>query len=343
MFSTSSSLIELVQKNDLPTLKKSLSEVVWDDKNIENAVNKSIELNHLGALECLISKRCGTHELMTMTTKAAEAGHLNIVGYLIEKHAFISEDDDFNALFAAIDSGHSHIVEFLVKHYGVQIHEWYTSECPEKTWASDTFLVRAALSKNHRSIDVLLQHDVSVIRALHSFKAVYNFLEKCFSEVRNHIKEISEAKQIEVEKEINDGMKKFNEDTEKAIRILMDYAVGENFIMHGKDYPGIRFLTHLNTIAGVNFIGMSVNGSPITHEMLAEEKFQGAEHAIVTLQDLAAMPDKARRDAIENRLKIFLKKQSQLSDKESKSSLNFFSSQSMIKKEIENQMAMNKP
>ena len=324
-----STLSELVQNNDLPILKHAIEKAKEDakrytwcnDKNVEAAITEAIRLNNLEALKCFTSSGYDSDKLVT---QAAGLGQLDIIKYLIEDGAIIQEDEDYEALFAAIDAGHPDIVDFLAKEYGMGIHEFYTHDFPEYTWPSDTFLVRAALSNNHRTIDVLLQHDVPIIRALNSFKAIHKLLNESFSEIKKQLAEtstVSDAKQLEVTNEMGNAIKKFSEDEQKAIRILMDYAVGENFIMQLPDYPGISFLKSLDTIAGINFIGVSVNDCPVTHPLLAELKLPGAEDAIVTLSELAVIPDETRRQAIQNRLEIHLKKQESLIDEETQHSL----------------------
>lgn len=92
----------------------------------------------------------------------------------------------------------------------------------------------------------------------------------------------------------------------QALKVLMDYATGYDFPSH-EEPPLISGISGLSFLAGVdisdiNFVGVSVNGKPITRQLLQEAGALKSDKAIVTLADLEQCPDIARKSQLKQRL-----------------------------------------
>lgn len=87
------------------------------------------------------------------------------------------------------------------------------------------------------------------------------------------------------------------------VQILMDYNIGADFYN-----DKILDQLFIIDISGINFVGMSIEGHPITRQMLVARNLKGAENAIVTVADIKKLQDKQRSQALETRLQIAIKK-----------------------------------
>lgn len=100
----------------------------------------------------------------------------------------------------------------------------------------------------------------------------------------------------------------------KEIKALLDYAFGVDLTAEekhdGKTYYGLTFLEKLN-ISNLNLIGLSINGRPLTRQMLQERDLDGT-HAIVTQDDLEKLADAERRTVLTNRLKSAIQQHGKL-------------------------------
>lgn len=58
----------------------------------------------------------------------------------------------------------------------------------------------------------------------------------------------------------------------------------------------------LKSVKGLNFIGVSIDGKPVTHEILKSYNFTDVDDAIVTLDDIYKIQDPVRREALQSRI-----------------------------------------
>lgn len=103
--------------------------------------------------------------------------------------------------------------------------------------------------------------------------------------------------------------------------LLLDFAVGVNFESYSK-YCGMsnfEFLRGID-ISGLNFIGISFDGHPVTQEMLVNLKLKGAEKAkaITTLDDLEKLEDLNRQSIIKKNLSAAFEKRGEVVDEKTR-------------------------
>lgn len=132
------------------------------------------------------------------------------------------------------------------------------------------------------------------------------------------IANIREFEQEKQKKEIE--IKNLKNNHENMIGILLDHAVGTDFPIEEKkdmnsgEYHGLTFLNDMD-ISGLNFIGVSIAGQPITRDMLIKRKLRGAEKALVTLDDLTKLDNKERQSTIQKNIEECQKQRGKLIDK----------------------------
>ncbi len=90
-----------------------------------------------------------------------------------------------------------------------------------------------------------------------------------------------------------------------VISILLDLAFGVNL---NTDCEENAFLQGLD-VTGYNFVGVSVNGAPITREMLRSHGALNTEKALVTYQDILELEDETRKEELLRRLEKVSKAQ----------------------------------
>lgn len=99
-----------------------------------------------------------------------------------------------------------------------------------------------------------------------------------------------------------------------SVKLLLDHAFGLS-LSEGE----LKFLSGLN-ISGFNFVGISLEGEPITREKLVEiglkTGFEGIENAIVSAADLLQLKDESRRAKLLDRLENKFREQGELVSKE---------------------------
>ncbi|KTD83075.1 ankyrin repeat domain-containing protein [Legionella waltersii] len=113
-------------------------------------------------------------------------------------------------------------------------------------------------------------------------------------------KELSRTYNVEniklLEKKIQEAGAKYR----KIIGCLMDYVIG-------CDFPPefLSFFTSLDDVSGINFIGVSIHGIPITREMLKEAGISGYEKALVTIQDWQNLSENSSPRLTELKRRVF--------------------------------------
>lgn len=99
-----------------------------------------------------------------------------------------------------------------------------------------------------------------------------------------------------------------------SVKLLLDHAFGLHF-----SNEELKFLAGLD-VSGFNFVGVSVDGHPVTREMLVKKGleigFKGAKDAIVTKNDISKVEDESRRDKLLIRLEKKCREQGKVISKE---------------------------
>lgn len=220
-------------------------------------------------------------ELDTITTLVASNNLEKIKEIISQKksRSYFAQPGDC-ALREAIKAGHADIVDYLLEQGKGANVNGLINPYPVKP-----FLQHAAEHSQFNIIESLLKYGAMIQNTLHS----------------------------EIEKD----------DAYVCIKNLLDYAMGydvefNNYLLnppygHGplrrKNPSDVLNFLWMNSIAGLNFIGVSCYGQPITREMLS--KFKGCEDAIVTIQDLDKISS-PRRELLLKRLEKKMHEQGKL-------------------------------
>jgi len=212
---------------------------------------------------------------------AAKSKSLPMVKILVEAEASVkkegSEGNGTNdeGIRTAVITGAMDIVEFLLQQGALANGIVDTSEHYEEI-EKETYLGIAANNQDHEIAKDLLKYGANIENTI----ALHN------ERFRDRLKRTHD-KQSE--------MKAYQLSTQ----FLLDYAMGINFNSH--DYNNLDFLRDIN-IAGFNFLGLSLDGKPITKETLRSLKLIGADQAITTLDELKQMRSSHRKTVIQENL-----------------------------------------
>ncbi len=214
---------------------------------------------------------------------AAISGRLNLVKLLVEYGVkiYFTQDEKRELHFrerwekcniglkTAILAGHADIVDYLLDG-GAEANDSYNDAM--------TLLARAAADDNTQIVESLIKHGAEVPLAINS---AYKKLG-----ANGHIEAYT-----------------------SIVRKCMDYAMGCDFYAK-PEYSLNRFYDEQGNfvffkgidVSGMNFIGASIAGQPITRTKLEKEAASGANNAIVTISDLVAIENKIRQQALIDRL-----------------------------------------
>lgn len=260
---------------------------------------------------------------------AAEKGHLDILKLFVARGATFKPRDLYYrernkaAIAIAVKNGHIAVVEFLLQQ-GADVNGLIEDS------EYETLFSYAALHNHTQILDLLVSfgNENDVKNAIeHAYKKYGNAIEYAQrilktdynQEVReNLLKSIAgpaalsrdyyenqlnnfDKQKLELEKNLQENLVNYA----KIIGKLLDYASGVDF--SNKDNKGLKFLSLLPTIKGMNFIGVSVAGHAITKEMLAEEKLNANEN-LFNLDDLDKLEDKQRQTLLRQQLDLKFKK-----------------------------------
>ncbi|WP_419420736.1 ankyrin repeat domain-containing protein [Legionella sp. D16C41] len=140
-------------------------------------------------------------------------------------------------------------------------------------------------------------------------------LKRDLNNLLNSLEEFDKKK-----RELQEKADKLKNSYTRIVRICMDYAIGCDFEakstgLFSGEYGGLVFLGDLD-VSGMNFIGVSVAGKPVTQEILEKEAKSGAQNAILTPLNLMALDDQGRKDSLVSRLNTALDKKGRLVSKD---------------------------
>ncbi|MBL7564106.1 ankyrin repeat domain-containing protein, partial [Legionella bononiensis] len=227
----------------------------------------------------------GRLELVKLLVKAG--AHLERTG----KYRYVIDKDDPDGgysehvfevlgLSKAILGNHTDVAIFLLEQ-GANPNELIQNKGTEIS-----LMTQAALNGTIQLVAALVNHGAYCDRAIRSAESHYRY------QARD-----SRASDIELRE-------KNRETYCGCIKILLDHAVGSNV-------SSLDFLTDLD-VTFFNFIGLSFNGQPITKELLQSKNVQGAEGALVSLQDLSKIEHTARYSQLRSRIESIIEKRGHL-------------------------------
>lgn len=278
----------------------------WDDKRyVECAVRDAILLGQIGMVRFFLNegflenkraygKGNSGKNRSSLISVAAKSGNLAIVKLLVERGADIRPKNDDNGNFhydggddsaieAAVQAGHADVVDYLLKK-GANANGSVIFTIIKEVYGGSvglcTFLAIAVQDGNFPIVESLLKHGASIQYALTIANQKFQL-------------DLQDAAQKKQELEQN----KLKDSYVHLIKTLLDYAVGIYFLDE-KDV--LRILKEID-ISGFNFIGISIEGQPVTCEMLIERGLKGADKALVSINDLENLQDVTRRKALISR------------------------------------------
>jgi ankyrin repeat protein len=237
---------------------------------------------------------------------AVKSGKLSMVKLLVEygvKIYFTPHDcsdrrNDNYGLRTAVKEGHEAIVDYLLE-CGADANGLCDKERCVELYGGITFLARAAEDGNTHIVESLIKHGAdipSTLNLAYKKKIVYGYKE-CVSAIQLNCTNTKELQQKADE---------LRTAYTRMVRTCMDYAFGCNFEAKSKDaldlYGGGLVFLKDEDVSGMNFIGVSVAGRPVTLDMLKKEAKSGAENAIITTVDLKKLDNEARKNALRSYL-----------------------------------------
>lgn len=304
-------LSDLVQENNLPEIKQTIKKLKveshgylgrMDELTVASAVRDAILSNKIDIVRDIMKEKFYISDARVPVENeknskekpliyfAVKAKSLPIVKLLVEAKASVKKEGiDGNGrndegIRTAVVTSATDIVEFLLQQgalaYGViDAREHYTEI--EK----ETYLGIAANNQNHAMAEVLLQYNADMGSTIWHHNGRF----------RDRLKRMRD-KQSETKAYLH------------STQFLLDYAMGLNF---DNNFNNLDFLRDIN-IAGFNFLGLSLDGNPITKEILRSQKLINWDQAITTLDDLEHLQDSNRKNLIKRNLEKAYEKQGKL-------------------------------
>jgi len=266
---------------------------------------------------------------------AVISNNLEMVKLLVEAGADITPYNKYHdtgndtAIDTAINEGHVEIVKYLLEQ-GAKARDSLRNYPYE-----EFFIIHAAKHDRFDIMDLLFQYGAAKDIKF-SFYSTYqeysDSIKDCTDKLSSTYSDIKknqlidyasnnksifksdyekqlvifENEKIEIQNKLSAALPSY----EKVITNLMDYAIGVD--ISSEEISDLQFLSPLKTVAGINFIGISVKGRPITREMLKEAKLTGADQAILTLNDLETIANTPRGQALKERINLAINKQGKL-------------------------------
>ena len=277
------------QKSALQEYGKDTDKVSWtyadDDKHIENAMRDAILLGHDGIVKFLLEQGVNPNNWVHINRTATVytfhqiyfaiiKNNLPLVELLLKYGAIIDPKNPYDDiyLYTAIENGFHDIVKCLLQHR-VTPNEVLTFR-DKYNVSYLIFCLGYAANINRRDIvELLITQGADISRAL---KLNYENFISHYNQAEYYIKYGEVEKRDELLKDRNVLIETYRSST----FILMDYALGV-------DFDSLDFLKEID-ITEMNFIGISVQGQPITCEILKDLGLTNAEKAITKIQQ---MPD----------------------------------------------------
>lgn len=232
--------------------------------------------------------------VMPLVFIALELGNLPIVNLLIEHKADITTGTGrfpFDSMTRATQQNHLDIVEYL-------LYENADVDRIIDPMFQITYLSDAAKKQNEALVHLLITHGAQPSLALEGLVRNYKFFF-------NNDDDESRNKTI------------YKLHYQKPIQLILDYAIGtdmkrvEDYDLKGTDKEPPFLLKGLDG-KGLNFIGLSYYGQPITREFLKTQGLINFEQAIVTSDDLERLKDSERRGKLKTLLSKKLVSQGKL-------------------------------
>lgn len=211
---------------------------------------------------------------------ATKVNELSIVILLVEKSIPVRRVDltEYmqNAFAVAVTEGFIEIAAYLLNK-GVKVNGYFD------LFEGHSCLGKSALDANVSMVDLLIKFGANITTAIQLI--LLNFNKKYGNP--NEIDGSCSAKYFQ------------------AISLLLDRAMGVD-LSYLDWHGGLEKFKPFN-ISGLNFLGVSCNGVPITRKMLQDHALEGTEAALINQDDIAKLQDLQRQRMLLDRMELILK------------------------------------
>ena len=288
-------ITDLVQRNDYQGVENFIKETKkkhkfdWK-KHVDQGCIEATQLGNRKIVKLFLSQGFADDpyvsydgECVHLTFFAAKVGNLPIVKLLMEKCKPVQEEREAyyldKTVNIAVSNGYTDIVQYYLEHGGR---------------ATCGFLAQTAKQGHGGLVQLFLEHGEKVSEAI-------------YCNYHDYSTKLAKSKSEGEKKELVDQYA-------KSVKLLLDFALGTNF-QRNLDEIGLDFLHKLD-VSGFNFVGVSIEGKPITRKHLEKINVTGIEHAIVTREDLENLEDLERRNALKERLEVAQQSQGKIESDE---------------------------
>lgn len=228
--------------------------------------------------------------------------NLHEVKKLVENGANIAlercrPDDKGNdrPIALAIEHNYLDIAEYLLKNGSNPDHMQYIGDSRYR------YLLETLASENKLAmLELLIKYGANVTRTLEVAGQAYRLTKR---ECKHQLNDPLNFQDEEKRKKFLEIDSLADMHYKKVYKILFDYAIGCAFTK--ESFP---YLKRIN-ISEFCFIGVSIDGCPITKEKLSQLGCEGAENAIVSIDDLGTLEDNIRKDDLFKRLQNMVEKE----------------------------------
>jgi len=252
-------------KKDLVQVKKLVSEAKAEhNSNWRFRISEVLRAAALSGQEdivtYLLSEKIEANA--DLLNEVIKLGHVNIVRALLKEPR--SPNTLTTSLFLAIDTGDIEVIELLLKagadaNVQHQLSPWY-----------ELFpIVVAAANHDTRVMELLALHGASISNALTCAQMLYK-KEHHYYNGAGHSRD----------KEYLSS--RLKEEYRCIIKYLLDFAIGIDLEQNAtNDNNALKFLENLD-VGDFNFVGLSVNGVPVTEPAVQKQKVTGIDEAMFT-------------------------------------------------------------
>lgn len=290
-------LIELVKANNLEQFKDAIQNEIklqgtpissWHlDKDFLEVVRAILESKKVEFMQVLLengfnaaqsalivensSETLAPLSLATQNDDIAMIKLLSDYRYLANHERRLSLGHSLNI---AVETRNYHLVAFLLQQgadLNYQTHSRALTPLARAIQIGDSDIVR-----------LFIEHKANIVAALFQLREEW---DNAHNDQEGKINNSNNKQALQTK-----TLKELEYTYLKDLQVLLDECVGE-------DFENLDFLKDID-ISGLNFVGISVNGAPVTKEYLIACQFKGAENSLVTLSEIDQLQDGMRQSKL---------------------------------------------
>ncbi|MGQ3890524.1 ankyrin repeat domain-containing protein [Legionella sp. CNM-4043-24] len=281
--------------------------------NTNDSINttSAVAIKRPTLAECFDRNR-GNRVSRESIRRAVESGSLAAVQEIVEMGADVFPENSYyqmgnnEPIRIAVEKGYLDIAEYLLSQGSISNNSKCVGSLTFGNLRYRCWLEDLAAKDQLDMMELLIKYGADVGGALQTAGNAFHIT----MEDSKRLLADSSLTQVQKDK-LNQIRLEAKQHYQKVYRILFDYAQGCGFTNKKSitlPFPYLRYID----ISGFNFIGVSIDGVPVTKEKLRQSGCTGADNALVTLDDLARLEDIGRREKLENRLKAAMNREGQL-------------------------------